>query len=118
LPLPGSCCFFSLDLTEFCNFHVRRIAGHHQEIANTELQLFHSFSGEFSRTNSMSKSDCMADCPAALSSGLLLHAQLAADEQRMPENNDGGDSGCGRSNFLRMLRAFFLPARSVATQEN
>jgi len=64
----------------------------------------------------MSKGDCMADCPAAVSSGLILRAQLAAAEQTMSANNDGRDTGCGRSNFLRMLRAFFLHARSVGTQ--
>ncbi len=51
----------------------------------------------------------MADCPPAVSSGLLLRAQLAVAEETSAVHNaesGSGDLERGRSNFLRMLRAF------------
>jgi len=88
----------------------------HSAALNHVHKLFlRSFFGEFFNTNRMSKGDCMADCPDAVSSGLILRAQLV-EEERMRAQHDREDPGCGRSNFLRMLRAFCIPARSVATQ--
>jgi len=57
----------------------------------------------------MSKGDCMADCPPAITSGLLLHAPRQVSEETSASNNAescSGDVERGRSNFLRMLRAF------------
>ncbi len=64
----------------------------------------------------MSKGDCMAAVPAALSNSLLLHAHAMEPDEEMPANNDRENTRRGLGNFLRMLRAFFIPARSVATQ--